>query len=87
VNPGELFSVMVLKPVAQVFYNAVCLVSTDVAKFIFIGVIASIIIWISTLKNESVDQATGQKYPLHRDLRVWAVIILVLQAAGYYFLG
>ncbi|MBN2803250.1 MAG: hypothetical protein JXR91_09160 [Deltaproteobacteria bacterium] len=83
----ENFVTKILKPVAQNLYNLVCGVPPETAKYIFVAVIMLLGIWILTLKNESEDPETGKKYPIYKDLRTWAVLILLLQSAGYLILG
>jgi len=83
----EYFADEILKPIAVFLYHMVCAVSILWVKVIFTALVLGIVLWVFSLKNEAKDSDTGKKYPLWRDLRLWAALVLTLQAAGYLILG
>jgi hypothetical protein len=76
--------ISLLKPFADLCFRCVNLVSTDVAVFLYIFVLAAIAVWVLTLKQEKPERGQrGGKFLFVHDLRVWAVLILLVQAAIY----
>ncbi|MHC4394320.1 MAG: hypothetical protein ACYS1A_01570 [Planctomycetota bacterium] len=73
-----------LKPFAEFCFNLVKPVSSGQAILIYILVLVAVAIWVLTLRQEKPKKEDwpGKKLFLH-DLRLWAVIILVLQI-GFY---
>ncbi len=76
--------ISLLKPFADLCFRCVNLVSADVAVFLYILVLAAIALWVLTLKQEKPQrsQKPGKALFVH-DLRVWAILILFVQAVIY----
>lgn len=76
--------ISLLKPFADLCFRCVNLISTDVAVFLYIFVLAAIAVWVLTLKQEKPQriQKPGKALFVH-DLRVWAILILFMQAVIY----
>jgi hypothetical protein len=84
--------ISLFKPFAQFCFNLVKPVSSDQAILIYILVLAAVALWASTLKQEKQKKEDWEKqkkedWPgkslIFHDLRLWAVLILVLQI-GFY---
>jgi hypothetical protein len=76
--------ISLLKPFADFCYRCVNLVSTDVALFLYILVLAAVAGWVLTLKQEKPQRTQKPRKPLFvHDLRVWAILILLVQAVIY----
>jgi len=76
--------ISLLRPFAQVCNRLVNAVSTDAAAVIYILVMAAVAVWVLTLKQEKPQKANGfGKGLLLKDLRYWAVLILLLQIIIY----
>jgi hypothetical protein len=73
--------ISLLKPFADLCFRCVNVVSTDVALFLYILVLAAMAVWVVTLKQEKPER--GGRALLVHDLRVWAVLILFVQAVIY----
>lgn len=76
--------ISLLKPFADFCFRCVNLVSTDVALFLYISVLVAIAVWVLTLRQEKPqrNQRPGKFLFVH-DLRVWAILILFVQAVIY----
>ena len=76
--------ISLFKPFAEFCFNLVKPVSSDQAILIYILVLAAVALWATTLKQErpKKEEWPGKKLIFH-DLRLWAVLILVLQI-GFY---
>jgi hypothetical protein len=72
--------VSLIKPFAQMCYKLANTVSPSVALGIFVGVVVLLALWVMTLKQEK-KRPDGTSYPIWRDLRAWAILILVAQIA------
>ncbi len=76
--------ISLLKPFAQFCFNLVKPVSSDQAILIYILVLAAIALWVMTLRQEKPKKEDWPgKILIFHDLRLWAVLILVLQI-GFY---
>ncbi len=76
--------ISLLKPFADFCFRCVNLVSTDVALFLYILVLAVIAVWVLTLKQEKPERGErGGRALFVHDLRVWAILILFVQAVIY----
>lgn len=76
--------ISLLKPFADFCYRYVNLVSTDVALLLYILVLVVIAAWVVTLKGERPKRgANGGKFVFVHDLRVWAILVLLVQAVIY----
>lgn len=73
-----------LKPFADMCFKLVNAVSSGQAILIYILVLVAVAVWVLTLKQEKPKKEDwpGKMLLLH-DLRLWAVLILVLQI-GFY---
>ena len=76
--------ISLFKPFAEFCFNLVKPVSSDQAILIYILVLVAVAVWVLTLKQEKQKKEDwpGKKLVFH-DLRLWAVLILVLQI-GFY---
>lgn len=76
--------VSLLKPFAEVCYKFVTAISPQTALIIYILVIVALTLWVLTLKQESLCRfgAAGKSSVVH-DLRLWAVLILLVQILIY----
>lgn len=76
--------ISLFKPFAVMCFNLVKPVSSGQAILIYILVLVAVAVWVLTLKQEKQKKEDwpGKKLFLH-DLRLWAVLILVLQIAFY----
>lgn len=72
--------VSLIKPFAQMCYRLANTVSPSVALAIFVGVVVLLALWVMTLKQEK-KRPDGTSYPIWRDLRAWAILILTAQIA------
>jgi len=77
--------ILLLRPFAQVCNRLVNAVSTDAAAVIYILVIAAVAVWVLTLKQEKPKKvnSAGKGLLVIKDLRYWAVLILLLQIIIY----
>lgn len=76
--------ISLLKPFADLCFRCVNLVSADVAVFLYILVLAAIAVWVLTLKVEKPERCgAAGKFVFVHDLRVWAILILFVQAVIY----
>ena len=77
--------ISLLRPFAQVCNRLVNAVSTDAAAVIYILVMAAVTAWVLTLKQEKPQKVNSAREALFivRDLRYWAVLILLLQIIIY----
>lgn len=76
--------ISLLKPFAVMCFKLVDPVSSGQAILIYILVLVAVAVWVLTLKQEKPSRSDwpGKALVLH-DLRLWAVLILVLQIAFY----
>jgi len=76
--------ISLLKPFARFCFNLLKDVSSDQAILIYIIVLAAVGLWVSTLKQERPKKKDWPgKVLFFHDLRLWAVLILLLQI-GFY---
>jgi len=76
--------ISLFKPFAEFCFNLVKPISSDQAILIYIIVLAIVALWVSTLKQEKQKKEDWPgKVLFFHDLRLWAVLILVLQI-GFY---
>jgi len=77
--------ISLLRPFAQVCNRFVNAISTDVAAVIYILVMAAVAVWVLTLKQEKPQKvnSAGKGLLVIKDLRYWAVLILLLQIIIY----
>lgn len=76
--------VKVVKPFADMCFEMANSISPDTAIIFYILVLAVICLWVITLRQEKPQKAAGSsKLIFLTDLRLWAVLILVIQAAIY----
>jgi hypothetical protein len=72
-----------LQPFAKSCFSLVDAIPLGIVALLFVAVLAVIALWVVTLKNEK-PTCGAHGYPLFwRDLRFWAICILVAQAAIY----
>ncbi len=74
-----------LKPFANVCYKLVSAVPLDAVAFIYVLVLAILALWVLTLRREKPAQAAAGAGLLH-DLRLWALLIISIQAIIYVLL-
>jgi len=76
--------ISLLKPFADVCFRCVNSISPDIAVFLYIFVLVAVAAWVLTLKQEKPkrNQKPGKFLFVH-DLRVWAILILFVQAVIY----
>ncbi|MCJ7693447.1 MAG: hypothetical protein MUO22_08545 [Sedimentisphaerales bacterium] len=76
--------ISLLKPFADLCFRCVNSISTDVAVFLYIFVLVAVAAWVLTLKQEKPKRTQKLRKPLFvHDLRVWAILILFVQAVIY----
>ena len=76
--------ISLLKPFADLCFRCVNFISTDVAILLYIFVLAAVAAWVLTLKQEKPQRNQKLRKPLFvHDLRVWAILILFVQAVIY----
>jgi hypothetical protein len=75
--------ISLLKPFANLCYKFATAVSVQTALVIYILVLAALVVWVMTLKKEKPGRYNHGKILLLRDLRFWAVSILLMQAVIY----
>ncbi len=79
------FIASLLKPFANLCFRLANSVSPTVAIVIYIVLLAALALWVLTLKKERPQPAAG-KITILKDLRLWAVLILLIQIAIYIIL-
>ena len=77
-----------LEPLARVCFDAAKSVRPGVAVAVYVLVLLVLALWVLTLKQEA-DGARDRsgRWRMARDLRTWAVAILVVQAVIYVVFG
>ena len=75
--------ISLLKPFAQLCYEFATAVSVQAALVIYILVLAALAVWVLTLKKEKPGRDNHGKILFLRDLRFWAVLILLVQVVIY----
>jgi len=75
--------ISLLKPFANLCYKFATAVSVQTALVIYILVLAALVVWVLSLKKEKPGRTEHGKILFLRDLRLWAVLILLLQAVIY----
>jgi hypothetical protein len=77
-----------LKPVASWFYQLTASVPLKVVLLLFVVTLLTLAAWVISLKSEKPDPAQGSGGGrIFSDLRLWAVLILLIQTAIYIVLG
>ncbi len=76
-----------LKPFARELYALVTAVDVSAARWIFVGLLVLLLIFLLRLSGEGRDPVTGVRRPLWRDLRVYAALIVSAQAGLYLLFG
>ena len=72
-----------LTPVSELLFKLVMAVPMGVVRAFVFGIIAALVLWILRMSPQ-VPKAAGDKpYSLLSDLRVFALVILLIQAALY----
>ena len=79
--------VNLLKPFAEACHRLAMAIPLDVAAAIYVLVLAMLACWVLTLKREKPSPAGGSHIrDFLRDLKFWAVLILLIQATIYVIL-
>ena len=79
--------VNLLKPFANACYSVVSAIPLSAVAAIYVLVLVILAVWVLTLKPEKAAGADEpQKCPFLSDLRLWAVLILLVQAIIYVLL-
>jgi hypothetical protein len=76
--------ITIFKPFADLCFELVNTIPPAVAFIIYVAVLMVIALWVLTLKVEK--PGTDQKFILPllmHDLRLWAILILIIQAVIY----
>ncbi len=73
-----------LKPIAETCFEAAKAVSPGVAVIVYVLVLLALAAWVLTLKQEATAaRDRSGRWKIGRDLRTWAVAILIVQAVIY----
>lgn len=79
--------VNLLKPLAEVLHDGVRAMPLWAAKLLFLGLLLILMIWVWTLKSEAPSSSRSMVDRLRKDLRLWAIGILLFQVIIYAVLG
>lgn len=72
----------VLHVIGGALRNAFAAIPLSVAKGLFVGLLAAILVWVLTLPAEATQPPEGARR-WSEDLRVWAAAALLIQMAIY----
>ncbi len=75
--------ISILQPFAAGCFSLVNAIPLGIVSLLYVAVLAVIAAWVLTLKKEKPTSGTQGDLLLFRDLRFWAICILVVQAAIY----
>jgi len=72
-----------LTPVSELLFKLVMAVPMGVVRAFVFGIIAALVLWILRMSPQ-VPETKGEKpYSLFSDLRIFALVVLIIQAALY----
>ena len=72
-----------LTPAADILFNLVMAVPMGVVRAFVFGIIAALVLWILRMPPQVPETAGDKPYSLFSDLRVFALVVLIIQAALY----
>ena len=79
--------ISLLEPIAETCFEAVKAVGPGAAAIVYVLVLLVLAAWVFTLNQEGADaRDRSGRWRIGRDLRTWAVAILVVQAVIYIVL-
>ena len=79
--------ISLLNPVSEFLYRGVMQMPLAGVKWIFLGTFVILMVWVWKLPGEAQKDQPSSIAALGRDLRVWALGILMLQVLIYLILS
>ena len=73
----------VLTPFALFMYNLVMAIPLGAVRVLVFGILAVLAVWVIRMQPQLPENGDEKQYSIVRDLRLFALMILVLQAVLY----